>query len=411
MSWLFKSFQASDDDISAESPLNSSLSSSECVHFTTADPSVKDDFTALGETLSRQLRGLSNFLSSQPSTAVIVAADSSESSSDSSSLSQKLQGIRNDLAEINGGLRNGFSMLSVRSNKAVGEICRFATNLLQFQSRSDDDEEDEEFEDECVDDTPGITDEVLNFVNDISLRPEYWTDFPLALVDTDFEMSDVQRIHTSTVEQLIPNISALKIQLQSSMSNERFWMIYFILLLPRFNKDDFELLETSEIVEARNLLLDKFQRKEKSQVNSEDTCDNNNLVCGTQMGNMPSEEKEKSTQTTEGGEGLEIMDGEEENTNHQLKMADSKTSADVKERSGLEGTISFSEIEDYGTDLSGKFSVITPPRTSSSTESSDWVHLHENAGSKLDQQQRTWKQDTESDGGDSSDWFNVDEFD
>ena len=184
MSWLFKSFQASDDDISAESPLNSSLSSSECVHFTTADPSVKDDFTALGETLSRQLRGLSNFLSSQPSTAVIVAADSSESSSDSSSLSQKLQGIRNDLAEINGGLRNGFSMLSVRSNKAVGEICRFATNLLQFQSRSDDDEEDEEFEDECVDDTPGITDEVLNFVNDISLRPEYWTDFPLALVDT-----------------------------------------------------------------------------------------------------------------------------------------------------------------------------------------------------------------------------------
>lgn len=182
MSWLFK-FQASDDDISSESQLNSS-SSSECVHFTAADPSVKDDFSALGQTLSRQLRGFANFLAPQPSPVVVATDDSFDSSSNSSSPSRTLQGIRNDLAEIGGGLRNGFSMLSVNSNKAVGEISRFASNWLSFQSRSADDEEDEEFEDEFIDDTPGITDEVLNFVTKISSRPECWTDFPLALDGT-----------------------------------------------------------------------------------------------------------------------------------------------------------------------------------------------------------------------------------
>lgn len=184
MSWFFKSFQATDDGISTQSHFNASSSPSECVRFTTADdPSVDNDFSAFGETLSRQLRGFANFLAPQPSPTptVVSAADSSYSSSNSSSPSQTLQGIRNDLAEIGGGLRNGFSMLSVNGNKAVGEISRFAANLLPFRKRSADYEEDDELEDEAIDDTPGITNEVLNFVNDISLRPKYWMNFPLAL--------------------------------------------------------------------------------------------------------------------------------------------------------------------------------------------------------------------------------------
>lgn len=188
MSWFFKSFQATDDDISTQSQFNGSSSSSECFRFTTADdPSFEDDFSALGETLSRQLRGFANFLAPQPSSTptptptVVSPADSSYLSSNSSSPSQTLQGIRNDLAEIGGGLRNGFSMLSVNGNKAVGQISRFASNLLPFRKRSADYEEDDELEDEAIDDTPGITNEVLNFVNDISSRPEYWKDFPLAL--------------------------------------------------------------------------------------------------------------------------------------------------------------------------------------------------------------------------------------
>lgn len=161
MSWLFKSFQASDDDIVAESQFNCSSSSSECVRFTATENS------ALGDTL------------------VVAAANSFNSSSNSSSRSLMLQGIRNDLAEIGGGLRNGFSILSVNSNKAFINISRFASNLLPFQRRYADDEDDEEFEDEFIDDdTPGVTDEVLNFVAAISSRPEYWTEFPLALDDT-----------------------------------------------------------------------------------------------------------------------------------------------------------------------------------------------------------------------------------
>lgn len=182
MSWFFKALQASDDDddSAAELQSNSSSSSSECLRFTAANPSVKDDFSALGESLSRQLRGVANFLAPQspPAVAVVAAVDSSDSNSYSPLASQALQGIRNDLAEIGGSLRAGFLMLS------VGEISRFASNLLPFQSHSANDEEDEEFEDESVGGTPGITDEVLNFVTDISSRPEYWTDFPLELDDT-----------------------------------------------------------------------------------------------------------------------------------------------------------------------------------------------------------------------------------
>lgn len=398
MSWLFKSLQASDDNVSAESQFNSSSLSLDCAHFTTAVPSVEDDYSALGETLSRQLRGFTNFLAPQPSSAVVSPADSSDSCSNSSSPSQTLQGIRNDLAEIGGGLRNGFSMLSVKSNKAVGEISRLASNLLPFLSRSTDDAIDEEFNDEIIDDTPGITNEVLSFVNDISSRPEYWTDFPLALDETDFKMSEVQRMHISTVEQLVPSISSLKIKLQSFMSNELFWMIYYILLLPRFDQPDFELLATSEIVEARNTLLDKLQTQNTSRVNSEDTCDQ-------QKGNMASEEKANSSQIIEGGEGLEIG----EKTNQGLEKADSKTSTDAKKGVRLEG-ISFSDSdieEEDGTDLAGR---TKPPRTSSSAESNDWVQLHENPVPKLGQQ-KAWKQDRDSEGGDSSDWFNVDEFD
>lgn len=59
-------------------------------------------------------------------------------------------------------------------------------------------------------------------------------------------MSDAQREHASTVEHLTPSLAALRVKLQNYMSEEQFWMIYFILLLPRFSEDDFELLATSK---------------------------------------------------------------------------------------------------------------------------------------------------------------------
>lgn len=60
----------------------------------------------------------------------------------------------------------------------------------------------------------------------------------------DFSMSDAQREHAATVEQLIPGFADLRVTVCNSMTEEKFWMVYFLLLLPRLNEDDFELLST-----------------------------------------------------------------------------------------------------------------------------------------------------------------------
>lgn len=70
------------------------------------------------------------------------------------------------------------------STKAVSGISRFATNLLRFENDGvDEEEEEEEEEGEDGDEVAGVTDEVLDFVEEISSRPECWTDFPLSLDD------------------------------------------------------------------------------------------------------------------------------------------------------------------------------------------------------------------------------------
>lgn len=145
MSWLFKSLQSNDD---SDSP---------------PETDRKDDLAAIGETIGRQLRGVAAFLAPPPNTG----QDSPPPADSSSPSSQALQGIRNDLVEIGGSFK---SMLS--SNKAVSEISKFASNLLQFEK--------EEEEEEGV---AGITDEVVEFVEKISQRPQCWTDFPLSLDD------------------------------------------------------------------------------------------------------------------------------------------------------------------------------------------------------------------------------------
>jgi hypothetical protein len=185
MSWLFKSFQSDGPD-SSESQQTSSPERSP-----SATPrGVKDDLSLLGQTLGRQLRGVADFLAPPPPPATAAAVDSFDHSSSSSSSSssqsepqpQPLLGIRNDLVEIGGSFRAGLSLLS--GNKAVSEISRLASNLLQFESDGVRDEvaSGEEDDDDRIDEgVPGVTDEVLDFASDISTRHELWTDFPLPL--------------------------------------------------------------------------------------------------------------------------------------------------------------------------------------------------------------------------------------
>lgn len=61
----------------------------------------------------------------------------------------------------------------------------------------------------------------------------------------DFDMSDNQREHAATIVELVPNLVTLR-QTCSNLSDGQFWMIYFILLLPRLNEIDMDLLSTSE---------------------------------------------------------------------------------------------------------------------------------------------------------------------
>lgn len=57
-------------------------------------------------------------------------------------------------------------------------------------------------------------------------------------------MSNSQREHALAIERLVPEFVALRLNLCSYMNVEKFWMIYFLLILPRLNQHDFEHLST-----------------------------------------------------------------------------------------------------------------------------------------------------------------------
>lgn len=60
-------------------------------------------------------------------------------------------------------------------------------------------------------------------------------------------MSEDQIEHAENIEHLVPSFEALRVGLQNNLGDERFWMIYFILLLPRLNEHDFEVLSSPEV--------------------------------------------------------------------------------------------------------------------------------------------------------------------
>lgn len=120
-------------------------------------------------------------------------------------------------------------------------------------------------------DVIGITEEVLAFATNIARHPETWLDFPLLPDDDEsdgpfsyFDMSDAQQEHALAIEHLAPRLAALRIELcPIHMSEECFWKIYFVLLHPRLNKNDAELLSTPQIVEARGMLMQRLQFQSK----------------------------------------------------------------------------------------------------------------------------------------------------
>ncbi|MED6176151.1 hypothetical protein PIB30_085320 [Stylosanthes scabra] len=381
MSWLFKS-----DSPDPEIPSHGGSASA-----------VKDDISLI-------FRGVANFLAPPPSSS----SSSSAGDSSSSPPSQALTGIRNDLEEIGGSFKNSLSLLS--SNRAVTGISKLASQLLQLEldgKRQGDDD----------DAVPGATEEVVRFVKEISTRPDYWTEFPLPLHHADFNMSNSQREHALAIEQLVPEFVALRVNLCSYMNVEKFWMIYFLLILPRLNQNDFELLSTPKIVEARDVLLLKLEERKDSEAG----VDEKQMTADTNQDGMDdivreaisSETSEIVPEVTNAEKVLEV-DEISSTTENWLEDKDidvtSLTSSHTKFHH--EEDVSFSDLDDdrsYSSDRISGHRESQDRRGSSPDNSSDWVQLHEGSS-----RGGGWHKGIHSKGKDSEDesneWLTVDEF-
>lgn len=124
-------------------------------------------------------------------------------------------------------------------------------------------EEDEEV---VVRNAIGITEEVLAFAMNIAHHPETWLDFPEDDDEeenaVDFKMSDAQRRHVLAVQCLAPRLAALRIELcPAHMSENYFWKVYFVLLHPRLNKQDADILSTPQTVAARGIWMKELQKR------------------------------------------------------------------------------------------------------------------------------------------------------
>lgn len=367
MSWLFKSLQAegiAGADAQASPPLSSGQGSG-----------VKEDISMFGDAIGRQLRGVAAFLAPPPTGA---AAERDEGQREQLS-DDRLLGMRNDLAEIGNSFKSGLSRLS--GNKAVSGISRFASNFLQFQNQGDRE-----------DGVPGITEEVVDFVKEISSRPECWTDFPLSL-DNDFIMSDAQSEHALTIEHLVPSIAALRLKLQSSLGEEIFWMIYFIFLLPRLNEHDFVLLSSPKVVDTRDILLEKLQKSRNGQVNNSGESD--------------------VSEITNAAQGLKIHDVESPEQWWEEADNSSDTSFAAQKKLGHEEDVSFSDLEDDENELSDRSPARKPiPGTKASPSgSNDWVQLNTSPDLRGSQKARISTSRDKDSEGESSDWLAVDDYD
>ncbi|XP_042496487.1 uncharacterized protein LOC122075501 [Macadamia integrifolia] len=376
---------------------------------------VKEDLSELRKTIGRQLWGVASFLAPPPVTSSPQSSVDSTSTHDSSS--QTLLGIRNDFAEIGGSFKSGLSILS--TNMAVNEISKLASNFLLFPKDGDD--VDEFSVEGHGGDIVGVTEEVLEFVREMSMRPECWTDFPLSL-ENDFEMSDAQREHASTVENLAPSLAGLNVRLCPSHMNEgQFWMIYFILLHPRLNEHDSKLLSTPQIIEARDSLLQKLQKRVNEQVESSKNGDSLIEVSdkGTkiQEESNPAQEKEVLVETVNSPHHIKA--GEQEKTEGWLEEEDeTDTSVAAHKQLGNEEDVSFSDLEEDDNDdnTSSRQRFLNSEKdirvsSSSNGSSNEWVRLNENSDSQEKKVVETTSREKDSEGEESNDWLTIDDFD
>ncbi|KAJ0817330.1 hypothetical protein HanPI659440_Chr00c07g0718141 [Helianthus annuus] len=128
---------------------------------------VKPDLSSvITQTIGRQLHNVASFLAPPPQQSYSSPTPPRSDVSPSS-----YEGLKNDLAEIGVSLKTSLSLLSPQ--KAVTGISKFASSFLQFDKGG-------------ADRVVGVTDHVVDFVREVSLRPHCWVDFPLSLLNKGF---------------------------------------------------------------------------------------------------------------------------------------------------------------------------------------------------------------------------------
>lgn len=423
---------------------------------------VRDDLSEITKSVTRQLWGVASFLAPPPQIPVSNPPQPSDQPDHGEpSEEDVISGIRSDFAEISGKFKTGISKLS--SNKTVSEITKIASNLLQLGSEEE------------IGDAVGVTEEVLAFARNISMHPETWLDFPLPDDEDsdDFEMSDAQLEHALAIERLAPSLAALRIELSPGyMSEACFWKIYFVLLHPRLSKHDAELLSTPKIVEARAMLTQALQSRNKAKQEPEysgrgtnsDTItheehlyvppsgQSESIALGTSVVEAPPssvsadiEMEKRPVHSTE----LQIVDkpvvveGPADQTRNQHSASgsssgvlDEKFEDDgddwLKEESseivGVSGNtfpigndedVSFSDLEEDDGDVPTSYKKVTSGSDSSTKDSRDWVQLsRSSAGSVKDISSSEIKNagseqvsTRNPENKESNDWLNVDDID
>ncbi|CAH9110830.1 unnamed protein product [Cuscuta epithymum] len=369
---------------------------------------VREDLSEITKTLSRQFWGVASFLAPPPQSEPGESLNEYQSNTGGELDLNKERsgtvgqvGIRNDFAELGGKFRSGISKLS--SNMAVSEFTKIASNILQLGS---DEEEDGSYRKGAV----GVTEEVVIFARDIAMHPETWLDFPLLEneEDEDFDMSDAQQDHALAVEHLAPRLAALRIELcPVHMSETHFWMIYFILVQPRLDKDDAQLLSTPQIAKARASLGQVLRKRTKeSQLDQSNEFSNEEflhvppgiapknsvqVIAGlesTSSSAAVSNSDAEKHSVAEDGHGSEAKfrtlpstnlnienEGEDDDADDWLKEETSEIQTGAKTTIHMENEddVSFSDLEDEDdNDMAISYK---KERNGSNKESPDWVQL------------------------------------
>lgn len=421
---------------------------------------VKEDISELTKTLTRQFWGVASFLApppqSEPDKRLLdsnsgPARDSDDDESDPAGIA----GLRSDIAEIGGRFKSGISKFS--KNIPVSEITKMASNLLQLGPEEEEEDEDKRFDSSRG--AVGVTEEVVAFVRDIAMHPETWLDFPLfddEDDEVDFDLSDAQQEHALAVERLAPRLAALRIELcPGYMIEARFWEIYFVLLHPRLDKQDAELLSTPQVVKARASLAHELHKRTKP---IEEDCSKEVTFESTDTVGFQHEEilavpsvVDVATSSTVAGSGIDVHPVSSENQivdklvveegpitlskdeklqsalTTKLEESDEEDADDwlKEENTEITGTnktsmsfeddedVSFSDLEEDDSDMPAKSKNAI---YSSDKDSQDWVQLRKSSTdlsrdtSSINQSGSVKENVKNRDSKESNDWLDIDDL-